>query len=423
MTALPSAIRIVLSVLACLTFYKTIFILIGFFGKAKGFPDTAESGRFGILIAARNEEKVIGNLLRSIKAQNYDPDRFEIFVVADNCSEQDGTFRICLEEGVRVYRRNDTERISKGYALQFLVESLREEKRISAFDYFVIFDGDNVVHPDFLKEMNKAMATGLDGCTCYRNSKNFNANLISGGYSIHWYFNNLHAHRPRSLLGLSTHVTGTGYVFRREQIENGWPYNDLTEDATMSLDMISQGKKIGYCEKAEIFDEQPTRFKTMFKQRLRWKRGTYYSFFTRMKVIVRGMFVNRGFSRKFACYDCFFTYFPYDIFSMLLTLILNILVIANDIATHSFALDALWTGIGIALGGSYLSSLLCGTIAVIKERKRIHCKTRQIVVNLIFYPWYDLISLPLSVIAIFIKVKWHPILHKDVKTYQDIVGH
>ena len=43
--------------------------------------------------------------------------------------------------------------------------------------------------------------------------------------------------------------------------------------------------------------------------------------------------------------------------------------------------------------------------------------------NLIFYPWYDLISLPLSVIAIFIKVKWHPILHKDVKTYQDIGGH
>lgn len=423
MTVLKEIIRIVLTVLALLTFYKTIFILIGFFGKAEEFPESAKKGRFGILIAARNEEKVIGNLLRSIKAQNYDPNCFEIFVVADNCSEDDQTYRICREEGVFVYRRNDPKRISKGYALQFLVDRLREENRISSFDYFVIFDSDNVVHPDFLKEMNKAMATGLDGCTCYRNSKNFNANLISGGYSIHWYFNNLHAHRPRSILGLSTHVTGTGYVFKKEQIENGWSYNDLTEDATMSMDMISRGKKIGYCEKAEIFDEQPTEFKTMFKQRLRWKRGTYYSFFSRSGIIVKGMLANRGFSKKFACYDCFFTYFPYDIFSMMLMLILNVLVIISDVATHSFSLNSLWIDIGIALGGAYFSSLLCGTIAVIKERKRIHCKTRQIVVNLLFYPWYDLISLPLSVIAIFIKVKWHPVLHKDIKTYHDIVGH
>ena len=45
----------------------------------------------------------------------------------------------------------------------------------------------------------------------------------------------------------------------------------------MSLDMISEGKFIGYNEQAEIFDEQPTDIKTTIKQRLRWKRGTYYS--------------------------------------------------------------------------------------------------------------------------------------------------
>lgn len=414
-------INTILTIFSILVFYKTFFIALGFLFKAKKYPETEKKGRFAVLIAARNEEKVIGNLIESIKKQSYDTSLIDIFVVADNCS--DNTAKICRKQNIAVYERFNKNEISKGYALQFLVDHIIKENKLNNYDYFTIFDGDNIVSPTFFEEMNKAMATGLDGCTCYRNTKNFKTNIISSGYSLHWFYNNLHAHRPRNILGLSTHATGTGYVFKKELIENGWLYSDLTEDATMSLDMISEGKVIGYCEQAEIFDEQPTDFSNTIKQRLRWKRGTYYSFFSRFGKIIKGFFTNKRGKKRFACYDCFFTYFPYDIFSMFLGIILNIVVITCGILNNNLDLSALWIKIIVSLISFYASSLFCGLLAIIKERKRIHCNLGLILIYLIFYPWYDLISLPLSVIALFIKVKWHPIVHEDNKNYHDIIHH
>lgn len=419
MKAIETAINIILFIFTVLMIYKTFFIAIGFLSKSKKYKETDKKGRFGVLIAARNEEKVIKNLIESLQSQNYDSSLIDIFVIVDNSNDK--TYEICSKMNVNVYVRNDPKNVSKGFALSFLVNSLIEENKIDDYDYFAIFDSDNIVHPNFFYEMNKSMATGIDGCTCYRNSKNFKTNPISSGYSLHWYFNNLHAHRPRNVLGLSTHVTGTGYVFKKELIQDGWKYTDLTEDASMSLDMISEGKFIGYNEQAEIFDEQPTDIKTTIKQRLRWKRGTYYSFFTRFTKIVKGMFTNKSFKKKFACYDCFFTFFPYDIFSTILVAIFNILVIIMGIINKDLNLLPLWIKILKSLLSTYFICFICGLLTIIKERKKIHCNFGLIIIYLFLYPWYDLISLPISIMALFIKVKWSPIIHKDKKTYLEII--
>ncbi|MDD7735626.1 MAG: glycosyltransferase family 2 protein [Bacilli bacterium] len=418
MKTIEVVINIILIIFSVLMVYKTVFIAIGFFSKSKIYKDTDKKGRFGVLIAARNEERVIKNLIDSVKNQNYDSSLIDIFVVVDNSTDK--TAEICSKLDVNLYIRNDISKVSKGYALSFLVDSLIKENKINNYDYFAIFDSDNIVHPNFFYEMNKAMATGLDGCTCYRNSKNFKTNPISSGYSLHWYFNNLHAHRPRSVLGLSTHVTGTGYVFKKELILDGWKYVDLTEDASMSLDMISEGKFIGYNEQAEIYDEQPTDLKTTIRQRLRWKRGTYYSFFTRFKKIIKGMFTNKSFKKKFACYDCFFTFFPYDIVSTFLTIILNVLVIVIGIINKDLSLLPLWIKILKTLLNTYILCFVCGLLTLIKERKKIHCNLGLAIIYLFLYPWYDLISLPISIAALFINVKWKPIIHKDEKTYLEI---
>ncbi len=418
MKSIELTIRIISLFFSILVFYKPIFIIIGFFVHGKKYPETETRARFGILIAARNEELVIGNLIDSLHKQNYPKELIDIYVVADNCS--DSTEQIAKEKGAIVYHRNDTEHVSKGYALKYLTEQMIKNNQFNQYDYFVIFDSDNIVDGNFIYEMNKALATGLDGCVCYRNSKNFESNVISSGYSIHWLFNNMHAHRPRSFLNLSTHATGTGYAFKKELIPNGWEYTDLTEDASMSLDMISEGKNIGYCEDAQIYDEQPTGLFTTFRQRLRWKRGTYYSFFSRFFKIIKGFFVNKGLRKKLSCYDCFFTYFPYDIVSMLLGISLNVILIINGIIDQDFNLMPLWKAILSAIISAYASYLLCGILAVIKERNKIHCKKSLLIIYTILYPWFDLISLPISVFAIFKKMSWHPIVHKDQRKIEDL---
>lgn len=72
----------------------------------------APSGkRYALLICARNEEAVIGDLLESVRAQSYPQALLEAFVAADNCS--DLTALIARQQGATVYERFDTAKVGK----------------------------------------------------------------------------------------------------------------------------------------------------------------------------------------------------------------------------------------------------------------------------------------------------------------------
>src|SRR5574344_953602 len=78
------------SILSIMLIYKTAYWIIGFFFTRK-FKPAKKKHKYGILIAARNEEKVIGNLLDSINKQDYPKKLITIFVVADNCTDATAT--------------------------------------------------------------------------------------------------------------------------------------------------------------------------------------------------------------------------------------------------------------------------------------------------------------------------------------------
>ena len=66
--------------------YKFVLGAIGLFFKKK-FPEAKQDHTYAVLIAGRNEEKVIGQLINSIQTQNYDKSKLKIFMVADNCTD------------------------------------------------------------------------------------------------------------------------------------------------------------------------------------------------------------------------------------------------------------------------------------------------------------------------------------------------
>ena len=104
-----------------LYFYLPIYTVIGFFATRRFFP-TDKRYKYAILVAARNEKNVIGNLLDSINKQDYPKDLLTVFVVADNCT--DNTADIARKHGAKVYERQDPSRRTKGFALQFLFENI-----------------------------------------------------------------------------------------------------------------------------------------------------------------------------------------------------------------------------------------------------------------------------------------------------------
>ena len=227
--------------------------------------------RFMAIIPAHNEEAVIGNLIESLKSQNYNKDLYDIYVIADNCT--DNTAKVSRKLGAIVYERFDETKKTKGYALDwFLQQKIKED---APYDAICIFDADNIVDKNFIKAMNKKLCQGEDVVQGYRDIKNPADNWITSGYALFYWTNHRFYHLARYNLGLSPMLNGTGFMVNFNIIKenNGWKTLTLTEDIEFSLQRILKGKRLGWATDAIVYDEQPTGFKQSWSQRSRWTVG------------------------------------------------------------------------------------------------------------------------------------------------------
>ena len=226
--------------------------------------------RFMAIIPAHNEEAVVGNLIESLKNQEYDKNLYDIYVIADNCTDR--TARIAREAGAIVYERYDEIKKTKGYALDwFLQQKIKED---APYDAICIFDADNIVDKNFLKAMNKKLCQGEEVVQGYRDIKNPTDNWITAGSALFYWTMHRMYHLARYNIGLSPLLNGTGFMVKFDVVKpNGWETQTLTEDIEFSLKQIIQGRKLGWATDAIVYDEQPTSFKQSWSQRSRWTVG------------------------------------------------------------------------------------------------------------------------------------------------------
>lgn len=422
--------------------YKNILFLIGLLAPKKVYPKTDEKKQYGIIICARNERLVIGNLIDSIHAQTYDQDRLKIFVVADNCT--DNTAEICREKGCIVYERFDKEHARKGWAMEYLFDRIEEDYGIESLDAYVVFDADNLLHPTFMEEMNKAfVATNGSIVVGYRNTKNFDQNFISAGYGIHFIRSVVTYHRPRGWLNSSTHIAGTGFAVPSRLLKDGWHYTCLTEDTQFTMNSVADGEFIAFCEDAEFFDEQPYQVKVMARQRMRWVKGRLYSFFSTLPRIIKGIFTQKGI-KKFSCFDMLLYCYPGGLYYAIRDLVMPVLkyligfilaIIAGDaVGVDTAAASAgvnehwalvIWGMIAPALlklAATFLRNAVTGALIVIREHKKIHCPPLKLALYTFLFPWFDLIGGPLALMALFSTTQWKPIKHDAAISIDQLTG-
>ena len=251
-------------IIMCLFFacyvYQFVYIPIAWLPRKKETLH-APMHRFAVLIAARNEEAVIGKLIDSIKAQSYPGRLVKIFVAADNCT--DATAEAARSHGAEVYERYDMTRRGKGYALDFLLREIKLRGH-GRFDGYIVLDADNVLDRDFILHMNETFSAGHDIVTCYRSSKNYGDNWISAGYALWFLRESRYLNSARARLGSSCGVSGTGFLFSQAVLDaqgGGWPFHLLTEDIEFTIDNVTRGMKVGYCPDAIAYDEQPISFR------------------------------------------------------------------------------------------------------------------------------------------------------------------
>ncbi len=464
-------------ILSIIIIHKAVYYAVGLFFTRK-FKEAKNKHKYAILIAARNEKNVIGNLIESINKQDYPKELLTIFVVADNCT--DNTAEIARKKGAICYERFDDKHKTKGYALEYLLDRIEEDYGRMSFEGYFIFDADNLLNTDFISKMNNAFDSGEKIITSYRNTKNFDENWIASTYALHWLRSVRVNHRARSIFHLATNIQGTGFLFASEIVQNGWHYTSLTEDRALTADAVAQGYEITYQDEAEFFDEQPISLKVALRQRLRWSKGHLLAFVETGPYLFLNIFLGKKYIKtkwdkqekqpknllykilesirhRFASFDTLVQLTPVVLINLIRWLIVMVFIYAcfcynkgingasllgsstilartikNIFGDITINITPGWQAFGIALLisiwwrifyriGKYLENIWLAVYIFIVEHKRI--KKMSIWKKILYcftWPIFDIIGRYTIYAAIFMKVTWKPIPHNSKITIDDL---
>ena len=321
------------TLLQCILFllgvYYFLISLFSFLPK-KYTPAKSEKLRYAVIIPAHNEEQCLPHLLQSLEQQSYPQELFDIFVMADRCTDK--TYQIASESHATPLLRK-TDGVGKGAALEDAFSQISALP--ISYDAFVVFDADNIIDPRFLEEINHTIQQGNDAVQGYIDSKNPRESWLSNAYSIWYWFFNRTIQMGYDRLNFGCKLGGTGFALTKELLnEIPWKTSTMAEDAEYTLLLSLCDKKIAYAPKAVVFDEKPSSVSTSVKQRIRWTQGI-----TQVQRDLCGRLIK---NRKWTAFFRFWS----DLFiplCLVLFFVLNLFAIINLSGLAHFPFARLWS--------------------------------------------------------------------------------
>lgn len=393
MIRIISEIIITISILTLL--YKYLIMK-----KNTNYPQKEKNGHnYAILIPARNESLVIEKLLISIENQTKKIKPEDVYVIVE--TKKDKTVSIVEKHKMTIVYRKNLNKKRKGFALDDAIkEILKSNKK---YDAYFIFDADNILDKNYIKEMTKSFDEGYDIGIGYRNTKN-SKNLVSAASALTFSMINTIGNKRKSKYTNNLIISGTGYYIKGTIIESwkGFPFNSLTEDYELSLYSILNNLTTTYNDSAIYYDEQPEIFDVTITQRSRWVKGYFDA---RRNYIHK---IRKSISKKDKNYASKIT--ALIGVNPLITLIIGILLLLIDSITSfkNFIISLL-----IILILIYITLMIFTYIIIKKEENKLDIKVSKIL--LIFYnPFYLLSYIYCLYIAITKKdLGWQEIKHTN----------
>lgn len=380
------------------------------FGKQKSKISFQKAQKkIAVLIAARNEEIVIGNLIDSLKKQRYPKKLYDIIVIPNNCTDQ--TAEVAKKHGAILLTCKKKVK-SKGEVLQLAFDRLKKKK----YDAFLIFDADNIVHPDFLQKINNALCAGYLVCSGFRDSKNPYDNWLSGAYTLFYWCQNAMFNRARRNLSSSAAINGTGFAISREYLEKyGYDVKTLTEDIEFSGICAIHNIKIAYIEDAVTFDEQPLDFQTSWHQRKRWSVGCCQCF----RIYAKDLMHSFWKYHNMASLDMLFVYFSSYVQAIgIVTFLLSLL---NFVHIVSIPMIGFFMLLFLLVGLVVIYFLIVVFFMVVV--KSCHKNIRKMLHGIFSFPIFIVTWIPINLIAIFKgNIAWREIKHTRNISSQELLS-
>lgn len=240
-------------------------------GKLPPPPASARRMRFDVIVPAHNEASVIARVLGTLSRLDWPRDRYQIIVVADNCT--DATAALAGTLGARVLERCDPTRRGKGYALEF---AFTESRTRGFADAVVVIDADAEVSENLLEAIAARMERGAPGVQVHYGVSNGAASWRTRLLSIAKAAFHLVRSRGRERLGLSCGVRGNGWAVTHEVLA-ALPYHaySLTEDLEYGIELGLAGYRVHYVDEASSNAEMVSNERAARKQRQRWEQGRF----------------------------------------------------------------------------------------------------------------------------------------------------
>ncbi len=374
--------------------------------------------KYAILVPARNESKVIDNLLKSLSAQSYPKELYDIYVIVE--STDDPTCNICKSyKNVEVFVRPNLDVKTKGGALDQAIKYIQQEKSDKKYEAYFIFDADNVVKENFIYEMNKCFDEGYDMALSYRNSSNWNNGRIASCSALTFSMINTCTNKARARFLHTVLVSGTGFYIRASIIDNlhGWPFQTLTEDAELSNFAVLNNLKSTYNENTEFYDEQPESFKQSWTQRVRWCKGHIQVCSKYQNKIFKSFFTTK--ENKLAKLEFGLSVIPVAILIASVLIYAICMMVLGFVGLAMQQSDFYWCFLYFALVllATYVVLCLYSWYLVSLEKKKINLSRKNKLITILYNPLFLCQYLPIYITAIFKKnVKWKVIEHNNTNT-------
>ncbi len=367
--------------------------------------------KFKVLVACRNEQEVIASLIESIKDQEYPKDMYELCIIPNNCT--DNTRDIALKQGARIIDCQG-EIKCKADALRFAFNELSDED----FDAYIIFDADNVVHPNFLTRMNDTCSEGFKVAQGYRDSKNPSDNWISGSYSIYYWMQNFFFNRARMNAKASASINGTGFMVSKDIIDKyGFDTVTLTEDVEFTAQCAINNIRIAFVQDAITYDEQPVSWSASWKQRKRWSMGAHHCLKLYGVKLIRSFVKNKNMLSLDMALN-FMSPFM-QVFGAVLMLFMMILNISMKMELGALNVLGLVQITGFHLCTITYAINVIINIFIVKYNKR---KIVSMISGVIMYSFFIITWIPINFVSIFSKdFKWEQIKHTRSVSINEIV--
>ena len=394
------------------------FYVAGFFISFKRTPKVPHSDKytkFAILVPARNESKVIGNIISSLKNQTYPAEYFDVWFITEN--EEDETNRIAKESDYNYFVRDELtpERKTKGFALQ---ECIRYFKNNNLhYDAYMIFDADNVMDNDYIEKMNDVRQSGVEVAVGFRNFTNINRNWLTSGSAILFTYMNSFTSKVRSLLFRKCLISGTGYYINSDIIDEagGWIFTGMTEDMEVTTYCEYHNIYMKYYPLVNFYDEQSPSYKTNHYQHIRWVWGAIAN-----RKRFKGKEHMHNATGKALHKSALFE-FNVGMVPFITACALNILGIVASIGLYAFSIrqapeysyQLLWH-FGYQLGLMYLLFALVAVATIAHNYNRLKMKWWMIVITVLTYFIYFADLLVAFLHGLFVprlRKTWTPIKH------------